>query len=62
MQDAISRKKAVGVICGKRMQRKLKVKIYKNIIRLVLLYGAEVQAQRKKVERLLVTKNENVQR
>ena len=37
------------------MPRKLKVKIYKTIIRPVLLYGAEVWTLRRKEERLLET-------
>ena len=37
-----------GVMNDKRIPRKLKVKIYKTIIRPVLLYGAEVWVTRKK--------------
>jgi len=44
-----------GVIYDKKMPRNLKMKIYKSIIRPVLLYGAEVWALRKKEERLLET-------
>ena len=44
-----------GVIAGKRMSRKLKVKIYKIVVRPVLLYGAEVLEMKKKEERMLET-------
>ena len=30
-----------GVICDRKMPRKLKYKIYKTVLRLVLLHGAE---------------------
>ena len=42
-----------GVILDKKMPLKLKLKIYKTIIRPVLLYGGETWALRKKEEQLL---------
>ena len=42
-----------GVMCDKRMTVKLKVKIYKSVIRPVLLYGMEALALRRSEERLL---------
>ena len=40
-------------MCDKRMTVKLKVKIYKSVIRPVLLYGMEALALRRSEERLL---------
>ena len=42
-----------GVMCDKRMPRKLKCKIYRTAIRPVLLYGAECKTIRKKEENFL---------
>ena len=44
-----------GVLGDRRMPRKLKVKIYKTVVRPVLMYGAEVWTIRKKEEHLLET-------
>ena len=42
-----------GVMCDKRMPRKLKCKIYRTAIKPVLLYGAECRTIRKKQENFL---------
>ena len=42
-----------GVINDKRIPRRLKVKIYKTVIRPVLLYGAETWALHKKEDTIL---------
>ena len=42
-----------GVVLDKKMLLKLKIKIYKTIVRPVLLYGAETWALRRKEEGLL---------
>ena len=42
-----------GVINDKKMPRKLKIKLYKTIIRPIFLYSAEVWVTRKKEERIL---------
>ena len=42
-----------GVISDKKMPRKLKVKLYMTVIKLVLLYGAECWTVRKKEEQIL---------
>ena len=41
------------MVCDKRMPRNLKVKIYKIVVRPVMVYGAETWALRKKEERKL---------
>ena len=42
-----------GVMCDKRMAVKLKVKVYKIVIRPVLLYGMEALALRRSDEQIL---------
>lgn len=42
-----------GVVCDRRMPRKLKIKIYETVIRPVMLYGAETWALRKKEEEMM---------
>ena len=42
-----------GVICDRKIPRKLKCKIYKTVVRPVLLYGGECWAVKKKEEDLL---------
>lgn len=48
-------KEISGVIQDKRVPRKLKVKLYKTVIRPVLLYGAEIWTLKKKYKQLLET-------
>ena len=43
-----------GVVCDRRIPRRVKIKIYKTVIRPVLMYGAETWALRKQEENLLV--------
>ena len=43
-----------GVILDKKIPLKLRMKIYKTVLRPVLLYGGEIWALRKKEESLLV--------
>ena len=42
-----------GVICDRKIPKKLKSKIYKSVLRPVMLYGAECWAMRKKEDDLL---------
>ena len=42
-----------GIVCDRRMPRRLKIKIYKTVVRPVIVYGAETWALRKKEERKL---------
>ena len=50
-------RKVTGVVCDKRMSVKTKAKIYKSVIRPVLLHGTESAALRREEERRLeVTK------
>ena len=51
-------KEVVGVVCDKRMPLKTKVKIYKNVIRPILLYGTESAALRREEGRQLEQKCE----
>ena len=44
-----------GVICDKKMPRKLKVRLYKTVIRPIILYGAETWTMNKKEEKILET-------
>jgi len=49
-------KNASGVLCDKKISIRLKGKVYRMIVRLVLLYGAEFWPIKKtQVERLMVT-------
>ena len=48
-------KEFTGIIYDKRMPRRMKVKIYKTVIRPVIMYGAEMWVLRKKEERMLET-------
>ena len=43
-----------GVVCDKRMPRRVKVKVYQTMIRPVMMYGAETWALRRKEEQLLM--------
>ena len=42
-----------GVFCDRKIPKKLKSKIYKSVLRPVMLYGAECWAMRKKEDDLL---------
>ena len=46
-------REVTGVVCDKRIQSKTKAKIYKSVIRFVLLYGTESAALRREEERRL---------
>ena len=46
-------REVTGVICDRKIPRKLKCRIYKTVVRPVLLYGGECWAVRKKEEELL---------
>ena len=46
-------REVTGVMCDRKISRKLKCKIYKTVVRPVLLYGSECWAVRKKEEDLL---------
>ena len=46
-------REVAGVVCDRRMPRRLKLKIYKTVIRPVLMYGSETWALRKREERML---------
>ena len=46
-------REVTGVVCDKRMPLKTKAKIYKSVIRSVLLYGTESAALRREEERRL---------
>ena len=46
-------RKTTGVICDKKVPVKLKVKIYKTVIKPTMLYGAQCWAMIKKEEHLL---------
>ena len=46
-------REVAGVVCDKRMSLKTKAKIYKSVIRPVLLYGTESAALRREEERRL---------
>ena len=46
-------KEVKGVVCDRRMPRSVKSKVYKTMVRPVLLYGAETWALRRKEEKLL---------
>ena len=46
-------REVAGVVCDRRMPRRLKIKIYKTVIRPVLMYGSETWALRKKEQNLL---------
>ena len=39
-----------GVVCDKIIPRRLKMKIYKTVVRPVMIYGAETWALRRKEE------------
>ena len=42
-----------GIICDRKIPRKLKSKIYRTVLRLVRLYGAKCWTMRKKEDNLL---------
>jgi hypothetical protein len=46
-------KEVKGVLCDKRMPRRVKIKVYKTVIRPVMMYGVETWALRKRDEHLL---------
>ena len=56
-------REVAGVVCDKRMSLKTKAKIYKSVIRPVLLYGTESAALRREEERRLGSnRDENVKK
>ena len=46
-------REVAGVVCDKRMPKKLKIKIYTSVIRPVLMYSSETWALRRKEEQKL---------